>query len=119
MKPKKKSGLNLSKKTKIIATLSITLFVMTMIIISYKYGFVIGMMTGYNKGVGTEGMCDLLNKTMDGEYCVLNEPDKYAYYVDCPHGKMLAYDDEENKLINYDVRLLLLQCDVNREEILK
>lgn len=118
MKTKKKKGLNLSKKTKIIMTITITIITMIIIIASYNYGNIVGHLKGYHHAVGTEGICDILDYTMEEEYCVISEPNKYKHYMECPHGKFIVYGEKEYKLMNLDPRNIIMQCTRTKVEMI-
>jgi hypothetical protein len=110
MKPSQK-GLNMSKKTKLVFFIVLTTVLMISIYTSYTYGKYSGYLTGYHHGVGTEGICEKLDKQMEGDYCVLNDEQAYKYYVNCTWGQYISYDEKKvSRLSNLDIRLIFTQC---------
>lgn len=110
MKPKKQTGLNMSKKTKIVLTVIGTIIITLLMCLSYKYGNIAGTLQGHYEAVGTEGMCEKLNKVMEGDYCAINDEDTYKHYVNCTWGNLIVYSEKEHKLMNWDIRFKLVQC---------
>ena len=122
MKPEEsKKGLNLSKKTKIIMTIIGTIAITILLMITYAYANHVGKLRGYNEAIGTEGICERLQKEMDGEHCQLNQKENHIYkhYLNCTWGNYIVYGEHENKLMNIDPRMIVMQCERTHRETIQ
>lgn len=102
---------NLSIAVIILSFIIILMFALT--IWGFKQGKMIGSLTTTYNIKGTEGICDIVNKTMeDTGYCLLKDDGQYKHYFDCSRGKFTAQSNHSRiRWYEEDPRWAIMQCD--------
>jgi len=116
-KKEKKDKKEFSKAEKLLYIAILVAAITCLVLGSFYYGLFIGSVTGYHNAVGTQGICDKLNKTMEGERCVISDVGAYKHLINCVWGEFIVYDDDSAKKVKLDPRLVIMRCKVVEDDI--